>query len=47
MSTGVYKSPYLKVVNLSAGVEEVFRLGGFDIYIEIFHDEEQAVNSCH
>ncbi len=47
MSTGVYKSPYLKVVNLSAAVEEVFRLGGFDIYIEIFQDEEQAVNSCH
>ena len=47
MSTGIYKSPYLKVVNLSAAVEEVFRLGGFDIYIEIFHDEEQAVNSCH
>jgi anti-anti-sigma regulatory factor len=47
MSTGAYKSPYLKVVNLSAGVEEVFRLGGFDIYIEIFQDEEQAVDSCH
>lgn len=47
MSTGIYKSPYLKVVNLSAAVEEVFRLGGFDIYIEIFQDEEQAVNSCH
>jgi anti-anti-sigma regulatory factor len=45
MSTGEYKSPYIKVANLSPAVMEVFKLGGFDIYIETFESVEEAVNS--
>lgn len=45
MSTGEYKSPYIKVANLSPAVMEVFKLGGFDIYIETFGNVEEAVKS--
>lgn len=45
MSTGAYKSPYLKMTNLAPHVLEVFRLGGFEIYIEILKDEMAALNS--
>jgi len=45
MSTGAYKSPYLKLTNLAPHVAEVFNLGGFDIYIEMFDDEATAIKS--
>ena len=45
MSAGIYKSPYLKVANLSPKLKEVFELGGFDTYIEIHSDINNAVNS--
>lgn len=45
MSAGTYKSPYLKLTNLAPNVVEVFSLGGFDIYIEMFDDEDAAVRS--
>lgn len=45
MSTGQYKSPHLKVVNLSPAVTEIFQLGGFEIYIEICKDEESGIAS--
>lgn len=45
MSAGMYKSPYLKICCLSGTNAEVFRLAGFDIYIEIFDDESKAINS--
>lgn len=45
MSAGAYKSPYLKVAGLSTGAGETFRLGGFDIYIEVFEDEAGAIAS--
>ena len=45
MSVGTYRSPYLKLVNLSTQAAEVFELGGFDTYIEVFRDMNQAVNS--
>lgn len=45
MSTGAYKSPYLKVVNLSEEAKEVFELGGFDTYIEVHDDISKAVAS--
>ena len=45
MSAGMYKSPYLKVANLSPKLKEVFELGGFDTYIEIHNDVNKAVNS--
>ena len=45
MSAGAYKSPYLKLTGLAPNVAEVFKLGGFEIYIEIHDDETKAVNS--
>ena len=45
MSAGTYKSPYLKLLNLSKQAQEAFKLGGFYIYIETFTDFETAVAS--
>ncbi|MBL8088917.1 MAG: STAS domain-containing protein [Anaerolineales bacterium] len=45
MSAGEYKSPFIKVVNLSERVKEAFELGGFETYIEAYNDVEKAVNS--
>lgn len=45
MSAGTYKSPYLKVCNLSTEVRDVFELGGFDTYIETYASVEQAISS--
>ncbi|NWF65057.1 MAG: STAS domain-containing protein [Chloroflexi bacterium] len=45
MSAGEYKSPYLKLTNLIPHVIDVFRLGGFDIYLEFFEDENTALHS--
>jgi anti-anti-sigma factor len=42
---GTYKSPYLKLLNLSDGVHGVFQMGGFDRYIETFTDRERALAS--
>ena len=38
ISAGTYKSPYLKILNLSVEAEKVFSLGGFDMYIETYKD---------
>ena len=45
MSAGAYKSPRLKLTNLTPHVIDVFRLGGFEIYLELFEDENTAVSS--
>jgi anti-anti-sigma factor len=45
MSSGSYKSPYLKVTNLSPEAAEVFELGGFDTYIEVYDDLKKALKS--
>lgn len=45
MSAGAYKSPYLKVCCLSNETKEVFEIGGFDTYIEVYNSLEQAVSS--
>jgi len=45
MSLGAYKSPYLKVSNLSKEAREVFELGGFDTYIEVHPDLKSALAS--
>lgn len=45
MSAGRYKSPHLKVANLSDAVAEIFQLGGFEIYIEVCKDEESGIAS--
>ncbi len=45
MSAGSYKSPHLKLTNLTPHVMDVFRLGGFEIYLELFEDENAALES--
>ncbi len=45
MAAGAYKSPYLKVCCLSPKIKEVFDLGGFDAYIEVYNEFEEAVSS--
>ena len=45
MSSGAYKSPYLKLFNLAPQIAEIFSLSGFDIYIQTSDDETEAVQS--
>jgi anti-anti-sigma factor len=45
MSDGGYKSPHLKVTNLSSQVKDAFVISGFDTYIEIHDDVKKAVAS--
>ncbi len=40
---GTYKSPYLKLVNLSEKSEFVFKTTGFDMYLEFFDDMKKAI----
>jgi len=42
---GTYKSPHLKLLNLSNNVNGVFQMGGFGNYIETFTDREKALAS--
>lgn len=45
MSTGGYKSHYIKVSHLSERVKEVFELSGFETYIESYDDISSAIKS--
>lgn len=45
MKSGEYKSPYLKVSNLSNDVRGVFELSGFETYIEIHENTQKALAS--
>jgi anti-anti-sigma factor len=45
INAGTYKSPNLKVTNLSKAVKEVFAMSGFDMFIGVFTDVMGAVNS--
>ncbi len=45
IATGTYKSPHLKLLNLSDKAQTVFKMGGFDLYIETFTDLKKAVAS--
>ena len=42
---GAYKSPYLKLLNLSKDTQTAFELSGFDMFIETFTDMTEAVAS--
>lgn len=42
---GTYKSPHLKVINLSEQATTAFKTAGFDMFIEIFTDLETAVSA--
>ncbi len=43
ISAGTYKSPYLKLLNLSEQSKTVFISTGFDMYLEFYHDMKQAL----
>ena len=45
ISAGTYKSPHLKLLNLSRETQAAFTLSGFDMFIEIFTDQKKAVES--
>jgi anti-anti-sigma factor len=45
VSAGTYKSPHLKLLNLSKETRSAFELSGFDMFIETFDDKEKAIAS--
>lgn len=45
MSAGEYKSPFVKVVNSSPQISEIFEVSGFDTYIEAYDDLDTAIAS--
>jgi anti-anti-sigma factor len=45
ISEGTYKSPHLKLLNLSNDIRAAFETAGFDMYIETFTDHQAAINS--
>lgn len=45
ISAGTYKSPHLKLANLSDDTKSVFKMSGFDMYIEIHDDLKSAIAS--
>jgi len=45
INAGTYKSPHLKLLNLSKETKTTFELSGFDMYIETFTDRKTAIAS--
>lgn len=45
ISAGTYKSPHLKLLNLSPETKTAFETSGFDMYIETFTDKKTAIAS--
>ena len=45
ISDGTYKSPHLKLLNLSENTKVAFDTAGFDMFIETFSDLQTAINS--
>jgi anti-sigma B factor antagonist len=45
MSSGEYKSPYIKITNPSEQIREIFGVSGFDTYMEVFDDSGKAIAS--
>jgi anti-anti-sigma factor len=45
INAGTYKSPHLKLLNLSKQTRTAFETAGFDMYIETFTDRDKAIAS--
>lgn len=45
ISAGTYKSPHLKLLNLSPATKAAFETSGFDMYIDTFTDMKAAIAS--
>ena len=43
VTAGTYKSPHLKLLYPSNNVLEVLKTAGFDMYLEVYHNLDQAV----
>jgi anti-anti-sigma regulatory factor len=43
INDGTYKSPYLKLVNISNETKTVFKVSGFDMFLEFYDDMDKAV----
>ena len=43
ISEGTYKSPYLKLANISNDTKTVFKTSGFDMFLEFYDDLNQAI----
>ena len=42
---GLSKSPYLKLLKPTDAVSRVIKTLGFDVYLDIFEDKDEAINS--
>lgn len=45
IAAGTYKSPHLKLLNLSKETRTAFELSGFSMFIEAFTDRQAAIDS--
>ncbi len=45
LRTGKYKSRHLKLLNPNPRVLEVLQTTGFDMFLEIYHDQKEAIGS--
>lgn len=45
ISAGTYKSPHLKLLNLSKETKTIFEMSGFDMFIETYDDKKTAIDS--
>ena len=45
INAGTYKSPHLKLLNLSDDARTAFEMAGFDLFIETFTDVKTAIAS--
>ena len=44
-AAGLSKSPYLKLLNPTEAVARVIKTLGFDVYLDIYQDREEAIDS--
>jgi anti-anti-sigma factor len=45
ISAGTYKSPHLKLLNLSENARTSFEMSGFDMFLETYTDRDKAISS--
>lgn len=45
ISAGTYKSPHVKLLNLSKETKTTFEMSGFDMFIETYQDRKTAIAS--
>ena len=43
INAGTYKSPYLKLLNVSDETKMVFKTSGFDMFLEFYDDMKKAI----